>query len=366
MDALLSLLRRRTVVVAVKAGVACGLAFFLGSLLPEPVDEYKYYAALGAFTVIGLVVVDSLKESVRVFAAVVIGVATALVVQSISWTNFLTVGVAVLVCSLLMALPFLGDQRTWAPLAALFVLATGGPDPQPMVLGYLIQLPLGAVVGIVVNLLVLPPLGRADLQTDVVRVHHLMSEHMHSYADLLRRVAVDEPPGEDERQELVRSNVQELEQAQTQLRTAIETGTRARKGNPRTWSGSSKDNLAIERAEATSRCAATLLAASVVISQAEPGDGDDATAMREEVVDLLQQAGDLFDDPETVRSDPGRMDATAQSVQRVLERARATDPRGGADDLLFGALALTVRDALTIFAQQVAADGREQAGPDRT
>lgn len=360
MGAILSSLRRRPVVVAVKAGIACGLAFFIGSLLPEPIDDYKYYAALGAFTVVGLVVVDSIKETVRVFAAVVIGVATALAVQSVSWTNFLTVGAAVLVCSLLMALPLLGDQRTWAPLAALFVLATGGPDPQPMVLGYLVQLPLGAVVGIVVNLLVLPPLGRADLESDVGRVHHLMSQHMHSYADLLSRVDEDdEPPGEEERQDLVRSNVQELEQAQTQLRTSIETGRRARRGNPRALARSRQEDRAIERAEATSRCAATLLAASMVISQAEPGDGDDARAMRCEVVDLLRRAGEVFDGAEGDR--PGLLDATGRSVERVLHRVRSVDLDGGADDLLFGALALTVREALRIFAQPDAAD---RAGPD--
>lgn len=357
MSALLSLLRRRTVVVAVKAGLASGTAFYLGSLLPGPVDDYKYYAALGAFTVVGLVVVDSLTESLRVFAAVVLGVAAALVVQSVSWTNFLTVGAAVLVCSLLMALPFLGDQRTWAPLAALFVLATGGQDPQPMALGYLVQLPLGAVVGVVVNLLVLPPLARADLQRDAERVHHLMSAHMHGYAELLARVDGDAPPGREERLALVRSNVRELVEAQDRLRTAIGTSTRARRGNPRTWRHGFRSHAHLDRAEATTRCAATLLAVSVAVGQAEPGDGDHAAALRGDVVELLRRAGDLFDDPQALRSDPALLDATTECVERVLQRAGTADADGGPDDLLFGALALAVRDTLRIFAGQVVGDG---------
>ena len=71
------------VLVAVKAAIACGLAFYVGALLPPPIDEYKYYAALGAFTVVGLVLADSVKESLQVFGAVTVGVAVAVLVQAV-------------------------------------------------------------------------------------------------------------------------------------------------------------------------------------------------------------------------------------------------------------------------------------------
>lgn len=141
MSRLGALLHNPTVLLALKAGAAAGLAFWVGSLVPAPLDEYKYYASLSAYTVIGLIVVDSLKESLRVLGAVGIGVAIAVVIQMISWTNAVSVGVAVLICVILAALPVLGEQRSWAPLAALFVLATGGAEPSPMALGYLTQIP---------------------------------------------------------------------------------------------------------------------------------------------------------------------------------------------------------------------------------
>ncbi len=354
MRRILSLLRRRVVIVAVKAGVACALAFYLGSLLPAPVDEYKYYAALGAFTVVGLVVVDSFKESLRVFAAVVIGVGVALVVQAVSWTNFLTVGVAVLVCSLLMALPVLGDQRTWAPLAALFVLAAGGPDPEPMVLGYLLQLPLGAVVGVVVNLLFLPPLGSTELHAATMRVHRLMVDQMRSYADLLDRVDGPEPPGPDEREDLVRTNEEQLEAARTSLRQAIERASRALRANPRARSRGESERDALDRAQATERCAAALLAVGVVIAQSVPESGEAQRRMRRSAVEVLRQAADIFEDPGHLRSDPELIDRARQAVDHTLRQARSPEASEDPDGLLFGALALTVRDSLEVFTSQVA------------
>ncbi|AXH95321.1 hypothetical protein [Ornithinimicrobium avium] len=347
-------LSRDDVVVAVKAGVACGLAFYLGSLLPAPVDDYKYYAALGAFTVVGLVVVDSLKESLRVFGAVVIGVVVALLVQSISWTNFLTVGVAVLVGSLLMALPLLGDQRTWAPLAALFVLAAGGPDPEPMVLGYLFQLPLGALVGVVVNLLVLPPLGSTELHGATTRVHQLMVEQMRSYADLLGRVDGDDPPDAVERDELVRANESDMAHARARLSEEVERAARARRGNPRAWAVRRAEQDALDRARATERCAATLLAVGVVIGQSAPGPQEEEGQTRRSAVRVLRTAADIFEDPGLLRTDPALVDQVQDAVEDTLRRARSPHAGDGPDGLLLGALALTVRDSVEVFTSRVA------------
>lgn len=363
MRTLLPALRHYSVIVALKAGLACGLAFYLGSLLPDPVGDYKYYAALGAFTVVGLVVVDSFKESLRVFAAVVIGVVAALFVQNISWTNFLTVGAAVLVCTLVAALPQLGDQRTWAPLVALFVLATGGPDPEPMVLGYLVQLPLGAVVGILVNLLVLPPLGDRDLRSSTARVLHLMAEQMRSYADLLERVDGPDPPQQEDRDSLISANVQDLTEAQTSLRAAITQGTQARRGNPRTLTRGRQQAAELERAEATRRCAATLQAVSVVIAQAVPDGSESERAMRRAVSDMLHRAAGVFAATDDGGPEAEEVSATRATVDRTLRRVRSSDVDDGPDDLIYGALALTIQDSLEIFTRHVVGDGADPDGP---
>ena len=59
---------------------------------------------------------------------------------------------------ILAGLPKIGSGRDWIPTAALLVLLVGGHNPDEFSFGYLFQMGVGVTVGIVVNLLVFPPL----------------------------------------------------------------------------------------------------------------------------------------------------------------------------------------------------------------
>lgn len=356
MSWLVPLLRRRAVLVATKAAIASGTAFYLGSLLPAPVDDYKYYAALGAFTVVGLALVDSVKESLQVFGAVALGVTVALVVQVLSWANAVTVAITIAVGVLLGATRIFGAQRTWAPLAALFVLATGGPDPQPIALGYLIQVPLGALVGVVVNVLVFAPLGDDELDTASSALLRLLSQQMRSYATLLEEQAAtgDDPEAAARRGNLVHDNVVELEQAQSRLRSAILHARRAMRGNPRVRLNPHRHTPQLDRADAASRCAATLLAVGVMLDHSAPALDDDGVAMRRHAVTAMGHAAEVFADPSTAREQPGLVRSSEESIERMLRTARSPTAHEGLDSVLFGALALTIRDCLETFVHRIA------------
>lgn len=356
MSRLRQLVDRRILVLALKAGVAAGLAYYLGSLLPSPLEDYKYYAALGAFTVVGLLVVDSVKESLRVFAAVSIGVGAAVVVQLLSWTNPWTVAGTVLVCVLLGAFPSLGEQRSWAPLAALFVLATGGPDPEPMALGYLVQVPLGAAVGILVNLVLLAPLGTDDLGEVVVSVRELLVRQLRQYAELLEDAVDGSRDTEAVRARSVAfsDNIQELEQAQVHLLTLISDGWQAQRANPRARLRARRAALAQERAVAISRCASALVAAAVVLRQTEPAVDEGGRRVRRDSVELLRGAAELLDRPERQPGDGQLMSESKQRLDKVLQQVHSADPEDGADRVLLGALALSVWTCLEVFEREVA------------
>ena len=365
MSRLSRLLRRRSVVVALKAAIACGVAFWLGSLLPDPLEQYKYYAALGAFTVVGLVVLDSVKESLQVLGAVAVGVTVAVLVQALSWTNPITVAVTVAAGVLLGATRLFGVQRTWAPLAGLFVLATGGPDPEPMALGYVAQVPLGALVGIVVNALVLAPLGDDDLESASRTVLQRLSQHMGTYARILRGQVEDgeDPDAAARRSEVVHDAVVELEETQSRLRTAIAQARRARTGNPRVRLRPGQHQDELDRAEATSRCAATLLAVGVVLEQSTPATDEDGLDLRRRSATALEQAGSVIADPEAARTKAEPLAEALESVQLMLEKARSMSPRDGLDHVLFGALALATRDCLDTFARHVAGTELPEVDP---
>lgn len=350
------LLRRRVLLLALKAALASGLAFWLGSLLPEPVDQYKYYAALGAFTVVGLAVADSVKESLQVFGAVAVGVTVALVVQALSFANPVTVAVTIAAGVLLGASRFFGVQRTWAPLAGLFVLATGGPDPEPMAVGYVVQVPLGALIGILVNALFFPPLGDDDLEPAAAEVQRLLADQMHSYAELLKDQATtgDDTEAADRRAGVVHDNIVQLEEGQARLRTALVEARRAMKANPRVRLNPQAHQHELDRAEATSRCAATLLAVGVVLGQSAPALSDEGVVMRRRSAVALEQAAEVFTDPEEAREQPELLLRVQESIDSMLQQARSMREREGLDNVLFGALALAIQDCVSVFTSEVA------------
>ncbi len=338
-------------VVAVKAAVAAGAAFYLGSLLPSPVADYNYYAALGAFTVVGLVVVESLKESLRVLGAVSVGLAVALAVQEVAWTNWLTVALTILLGTLLGALPIFGEQRTWAPLAGLFVLATGGPDPEPMALGYLVQVPLGAVVGVIVNLVLLAPLGSHDLDRATSRMLDLLPSQMRNYAEFLTEPASDDP--RQRADEVITVNARELVLTQSHLRWAVAEGHEARRGNP--WRRG-HGLVDLERAQAIGRCAAALAGVNAVLAVSAPAEREEGAALRRAAAVMLSRSADVMEDWGSVGTDEAIVDSAEEGIDRVLTQARRMSDDDGLDHLLFGTLAVTLRACLDIYAQDVASD----------
>lgn len=350
------LLRRRVLLVAFKAALASGLAFWLGSLLPEPVEQYKYYAALGAFTVVGLSVADSIKESLQVLGAVAVGVALAVVVQALSFANPVTVAVTIAAGVLLGASRFFGVQRTWTPLAALFVLATGGSDPEPMAVGYVVQVPLGALVGILVNTVFFAPLGDEDLEPSATEVQRLLAEQMHSYAGVLQDQATtgDDTEAAERRAGLVHDNIVQLEEGQARLRSALVQARRAMKGNPRVQFAQDAPLYELDRAEASSRCAATLLAVGVVLGQSAPALTDEGVVLRRRSAAALKQAAEVFEDPDAAREQPELIQRTKDRIASMLQQARATSEHEGLDNVLFGALALAIQDCVRVFVREVA------------
>jgi hypothetical protein len=233
-----------------------------------------------------------------------------------------------------------------------------------MALGYVVQVPLGALVGIVVNAVVLAPLGDDDLDSASRAVLRTLSQQMSTYADVLRAQMRDgdDPEAAARRGELVHDAVVELEETQSRLRTAIAQATRAQRANPRVRLHPDRHRAELDRAEATSRCAATLLAVGVVLEQSSPTTVDDGMTLRRLSATALEQAGGVIADPEAARTKPQRLAESLESVERMRERARSMSPRDGLDHILFGALALATRDCLETFARHVA--GAELPGSD--
>ena len=144
--------------LALKAGLAAGIAFAIAPFMPGSAAEYPYYAPLGALVAMYENVAGSMRQGLQTLVGLAIGIGLAFVLFSLGAPSPLTVAVVMGLGVILAGLPRIGSGRDWIPTAALLVLLVGGHNPDKFSFGYLLQMGVGVTVGIVVNLLVFPPL----------------------------------------------------------------------------------------------------------------------------------------------------------------------------------------------------------------
>lgn len=251
----------RRFAMAVKSGAAASLAWVVGDTLPPAwMAEYAYYASLGAITVIYPAVGDSFREAMRATSAILLGTLLASLMQWVAWPNAFTVGLVVAVAMLVGSLRFLGSQRAWVPMAALFVLVFSGDPPQDYVLAYTGQVVLGAGVGLAVNYVLIPSMNLTSLGAaiDTLRVE-VIRQLRHIQQILEKEGSPDELA--------LTEAVEELEQDRDALRDAVEEVRRSQRGNPRARRYQKSREALHRRAEGLHRIAFLVQDVGVVLRE---------------------------------------------------------------------------------------------------
>lgn len=144
--------------LAMKAGLAAGIAFAIAPFMPGSAADYPYYAPLGALVAMYENVSGSIRRGVQTLAGLAIGIGLAFVLVSLGDPTPVSVAIVMGFGVILAGLPWIGSGSDWIPTAALLVLLVGGNNPDSFSFGYLVQMGAGVTVGILVNLLVFPPL----------------------------------------------------------------------------------------------------------------------------------------------------------------------------------------------------------------
>lgn len=144
-----------------KTALAVGLAWLIAPHTPGVTDEYPYYAPLGALVTMYPTLMGSVRSGLQTLLGLATGIGlAAVVVLTVGptwWSIPAVVGVGVLVSGT----GWFGVGREYVPMAALFVLIVGGQNADEYSLGYLVQMGVGVVVGLIVNLVIAPaPLTR--------------------------------------------------------------------------------------------------------------------------------------------------------------------------------------------------------------
>lgn len=348
-----SLVHHPLISLTVKSAVAAGAAWEVGSLLPKPVNQYAYYAALGALTVMVPVITDSVKEALRAIGAIAVGVTLAVFMQWVAFPDALTVGIVVGLGTVASGLRWFGDQRSWAPLAALFVLTAGAGHTEVYVLGYLTQIPLGAAIGIAVNFALLPPLPLHDVEASVKRMRGLLVEQLCEIAELLDR---DEPPEQSD----WRDHLRDLEPARQEMHGMAERAERARRGNLRSGRWSSVQSDLTDFADALERCSWVVEDVSVVMLEFERREGAIlGDELRRLTSIAFRAVADALDHPEEVAPGSARTARAGSSIDTLLDHLDSTEFGDRESRYLAGAVAVSARRCLRTFARRYG-DGSSQ------
>lgn len=210
-------------ILALKTALAAGIAWPVGHLLPN-VDEYSYYAPLGALIVMMPTLMSSLRSTFQTVLGLILGVLLAWAVILSPLPGAVSVALAVGLGVLIGGLGGLGSGRDYVPIAALFVLVLGGADAEDYSIGYLLQMGIGMLVGVVVNATVMPPLWLRESSASVADLRR-------RFADTLGEVAARVHEGADLTPsiELVRELDTALRDAESLARDAADS----RRLNPR-------------------------------------------------------------------------------------------------------------------------------------
>jgi uncharacterized membrane protein YgaE (UPF0421/DUF939 family) len=212
--------------LALKAALAAGLAFYIAPYMPGSAADYPYYAPLGALVAMYENVSGSMRQGIQTLVGLALGIGLAFMLFSLGEPSPVTVAIVMGLGVILAGLPRIGSGSDWIPTAALLVLLVGGHDPDRFSFGYLVQMGAGVSVGIIVNLLVFPPLHFKAAALSIAEHRLALSGQLADMATALKEAW---PPEHEEWSR--RSDA--LAASASSVRLAVEKADASRRANPR-------------------------------------------------------------------------------------------------------------------------------------
>jgi hypothetical protein len=139
-----------------------------------------------AVVLVQATVYSSLRQAAQQFAAICVGTLLASAAQVVTGNTLAALALSVPVLMLLSNWPRFGDQGIYATTIALFTLTTGAVSASAIG-DRLAQAALGAVIGVAVNALVLPPIHLRDVRENLATLAHEAGDVLTGIAEDLRQ-----------------------------------------------------------------------------------------------------------------------------------------------------------------------------------
>ncbi len=175
---------RDLLVQSLKAAAAALLAWLVARVwIGDPMALMAPWVAL---VLVQATVYSSLIQGARQFTAICVGALVASGAQAVTDDTTGALALSVPVLMLLSNWPRFGDQGIYAATTAVFVIATGTVSAAAV--GHRLgQAALGAVIGVAVNALVLPPIHLRDVRENLAALAREAGDVLHRVAGDLRQ-----------------------------------------------------------------------------------------------------------------------------------------------------------------------------------
>jgi hypothetical protein len=170
---------RDLIVQSLKATLAAVLAWLVGSVwLGDPMALMAPWVAL---VLVQTTVYGSLRQAAQQWTAICAGTLLASAAQALTGDTLGALALSVPLLMLLAHWPRFGDQGIYAATTAVFTLASGAVSVSAV--GHRVgQAALGAVIGVAVNALVLPPVHLRDVRENLAALAREAGETLHAVA----------------------------------------------------------------------------------------------------------------------------------------------------------------------------------------
>ncbi|WP_127820485.1 FUSC family protein, partial [Microbacterium sp. CPCC 204701] len=294
--------------LAAKTSLAAVVAWYLAPFIPFAADEYSYYAPLGALVTMSPTVARSTRVGLQVLAGLAPGIGLGLcgaAALSLGVPGGVVLAVIVGVGVLLGGLRPLGAGQDWVALAALFVLLAAGSDRGAFSLSYLVTMAFGVVVGIVVNLLILPPLYLRRAGERLSHLRDAVATLLEDAADAVLRGDVESGRFDDA--------LASLDETGSSVITDVQEADESAQANPRRRRHRNEQDendrrlTALERTVFLSRELVDLLTEVDQLPEARGADRGDAAEPQEALADAIRRVAAVVATPLGDAAAPARL-----------------------------------------------------------
>ena len=309
--------------LAVKTAAAAALAWYLAPLVPLAQSEYSYYAPLGVLVSMYPTVARSASSGAQAVVGLALGIGLglgSLAVVSTGLPRIVAVAAVILVGVLLAGVRALGVGREWVAIAGLFVLLLGGADPDGYSVSYLITMAFGVVVGVVVNLVVVPPLRVKKADDRLSELRDDLGEALRAMSSSLAGGAFD-PEAADRA-------AAALEATLADVREEVDLADESRRYNPRGRRLQTPRDLGRRRLDALTGTADATRELAAALARLTSGPDVEARLpadARRVLAAAIETVSRLVTTPPEPEATPGELRDAQTALTRYIRSLRSLD-----------------------------------------